>query len=67
VLFGLNGSACLASTEITSEANNVNKLVIHTEAGKDTISPEIYGHFADDKTERVWGTYAASCAQKRIT
>lgn len=47
VLFGLNGSVCLASTEITSEANNVNKLVIHTEAGKDTISPEIYGHFAE--------------------
>jgi hypothetical protein len=29
VLFGLNGSACLAATEITSEANNINKLIIH--------------------------------------
>jgi len=47
LLFGLNGSACLATTEVSSEADNVNKLVIHTDAAKDTISPQIYGHFAE--------------------
>ena len=47
VIFGPNGSACLAATEISAEANNVNKLIIHAERGKDTISPGIYGHFAE--------------------
>jgi alpha-N-arabinofuranosidase len=47
VIFGPNGSACLAATEISAEANNVNKLIIHAEGGKDTINPEIYGHFAE--------------------
>src|SRR4030042_2295550 len=47
VLLWANGSDCLSSTVITSDANSVNKLVIHTEAAKDTISPEIYGHFAE--------------------
>ena len=47
VIFGLNASACLAATEISSDANNVNKILIHADANKDTISPEIYGHFAE--------------------
>jgi alpha-N-arabinofuranosidase len=47
VIFGLNGSACSGATEISAEANNVNKLVIHAGAAGDTISPEIYGHFAE--------------------
>jgi alpha-N-arabinofuranosidase len=47
VLFGLNGPAPLASTQISSDANSVDKLVVHSEAGKDTIRPEIYGHFAE--------------------
>jgi alpha-L-arabinofuranosidase len=47
VLFGLKGSVVVGSTEISSEESIVNKLVIHTDAAKDTISPEIYGHFAE--------------------
>jgi len=46
-LLGLNSSGCLETTEMTSEANSINKLVIHTDAAGDTISPEIYGHFAE--------------------
>jgi len=46
-VFGLNSSAVSASTEISSDANNISKLIIHAEAAKDTIRPEIYGHFAE--------------------
>ena len=46
-LFGLNVSACLEAAEVSSDANSVNKLVIHVDSAKDTISPEIYGQFAE--------------------
>jgi alpha-N-arabinofuranosidase len=47
VLLGLNSSGCVATVEMSSKANNINKLVIRTDADGDTISPEIYGHFAE--------------------
>ena len=38
----------MAATEISSDANNVNTILIHADANKGTIiSPEIYGHFAE--------------------
>jgi alpha-N-arabinofuranosidase len=46
-LLGLNSSGCLETTEMPSEANSINKLVIYTDAAGDTISPQIYGHFAE--------------------
>ncbi len=46
-LFGLNVSASFAATRASSDPNNVNTILIHADANKDTISPEIYGHFAE--------------------
>ncbi len=36
-----------AATTVTSEPGAVNRLVVHTDRGEDTIAPEIYGHFAE--------------------
>jgi len=47
VMFGLAVSFCFGSTKISSEEDSVNRLIIRADAGKDTISPEIYGHFAE--------------------
>jgi len=47
VMFGLTASFCFGSTEISSEEDSVNRLIIRADSGKDTISPEIYGHFAE--------------------
>ncbi len=43
----LNACACFAATEISSDSNIINKIFIHAEAAKETINPEIYGHFAE--------------------
>ena len=36
-----------AAVTVSSESGAVNRLVVHADQGKDTISPEIYGHFAE--------------------
>ncbi len=36
-----------AAVRVTSDPDAVNRLVIHADRGKETISPEIYGHFAE--------------------
>ena len=46
-LFGLNASTSFAATETSSNAKNVNTILIHADGNKVTISPEIYGHFAE--------------------
>ena len=46
-LFGLNASTSFAATETSSNVKNVNTILIHADANKVTISPEIYGHFAE--------------------
>jgi alpha-N-arabinofuranosidase len=45
--FGLNASTCLAATEVSSDANGINRIVIYADTNRETISPEIYGHFAE--------------------
>lgn len=47
VMFGLAVSFCIGATKISLEEDSVNRLIIRADAGKDTISPEIYGHFAE--------------------
>ena len=48
VLFVLSAATSIGATKISSEENGVNRLVIHVDQGKNTIAPEIYGHFADE-------------------
>jgi alpha-N-arabinofuranosidase len=45
--FGLAVSFSSGATKISSGENLANRLIIHTDAGKYTISPEIYGQFAE--------------------
>lgn len=47
VLCGLTNSMVFGETETAPEVNNINKLIIRVDAAKDTIRPEIYGHFAE--------------------
>ena len=47
VLFVLSAATSIGATKISSEENGVNRLVIHVDQGKNTIAPEIYGHFAE--------------------
>jgi alpha-N-arabinofuranosidase len=47
VMLGLAVLFCFGSTKISSEEDSTNRLIIRADAGKDTISPEIYGHFAE--------------------
>ncbi len=46
-LFVLSAAISIGATKISSEENGVNRLVIHTDQGRNTIAPEIYGHFAE--------------------
>lgn len=43
VFVGLSSGA----TTVSDQEGIVNRLVIHTDQGKNTIAPEIYGHFAE--------------------
>ena len=47
VLGFLLTTVTFAATKVSSEGGNVNRLVIHVDQGKNTIAPEIYGHFAE--------------------
>ncbi len=47
VLAFLLTAVTFGATKVSSEGGNVNRLVIHTDQGKNTIAPEIYGHFAE--------------------
>ena len=40
-------SSAGAGTTITSDNNDIDRLVVHVDKGKERISPEIYGHFAE--------------------
>ncbi len=40
-------SSVSAAVKVSSEAGAVNRMVIHVDEGKETIAPEIYGHFAE--------------------
>jgi alpha-L-arabinofuranosidase len=40
-------SASFAATEISSDANSVNKITIFADTNRETIRPEIYGQFAE--------------------
>jgi len=43
----LIASTVLAAVEINSDANGINKITIFADTNRETISPEIYGHFAE--------------------
>ncbi|MBN2130661.1 MAG: alpha-N-arabinofuranosidase [Sedimentisphaerales bacterium] len=46
VILGLAGSV-RGVTGITADSEEPDKLLVHTDRGKDRIAPEIYGHFAE--------------------
>ncbi|NLZ06722.1 MAG: alpha-N-arabinofuranosidase [Phycisphaerae bacterium] len=46
-IVALLAAGARAAVTVSSEATAVNRLVVHADQGKDTISPEIYGHFAE--------------------
>ena len=46
MLYGLLGNTS-AETYIIPDTNEVCKLLVHVNQGKDQIAPEIYGHFAE--------------------
>ena len=46
VVMMLVGSAC-ATTTLTQDGAETSKLLVHVDQGKETIAPEIYGHFAE--------------------
>jgi alpha-N-arabinofuranosidase len=47
VIYFLISSNTFASIEINSDANAINKITIYADTNRETISPEIYGHFAE--------------------
>ncbi len=51
-----NVSACSAATEV-NEAGSINKLIIQAGQGKNTIRPEIYGHFAEHLGRCIYGGF----------
>jgi alpha-L-arabinofuranosidase len=46
-VIGCVAGISMGATTVTSEPGAVNRLVIHADQGKNTIAPEIYGHFAE--------------------
>lgn len=46
-----------ASVSVTGKTASVNKLVIHTDEGRETISRNIYGHFSEHLGSCIYGGF----------